>query len=85
MLATKWERAQAGIETTKTAFDQLSLSVTKESQEKWTEEEAEALKKGGEHMSIYDVSGDAGQFLVKFTDHATVLTSYQLRHKQQFT
>jgi hypothetical protein len=85
MLATKWERAQAGIETTKTAFDQLSLSVTKESQEKWTEEEAEALKKGGEHMSIYDVSGDAGQFLVKFTDHATVLTSYQLHHKQQFT
>jgi len=85
MLATKWKRAQAGLKATKTAFDQLSLSVTKESQEKWREEEAEALKEGGEHMCIYDVSGDAGQFLVKFTDHATVLTSYQLCHKQQFT
>jgi hypothetical protein len=81
MLATKWKRAQAGIETTKTAFDQLSLLVTKESQEKWTEEEAEAPKERGDHMHIYNVSGDAGQFLVKFTNHATVLTSYQVRMK----
>jgi hypothetical protein len=61
MLATKLKRAKAGLKETRESFEELSKSITPETQSKWSKQEAEALKKGGEGLAIYGVELQKGQ------------------------
>jgi len=60
MLVKKLNKAKDGLLTTKEAFEQLSTRVKDEWQKKWEAEETKALRRGREHMSIYEVSVAAG-------------------------
>jgi len=60
MLVKKLNKAKDGLLTTREAFEQLSACVKDKWQKKWEAEEAKALRRGGEHMSIYEVSMAAG-------------------------
>jgi uncharacterized damage-inducible protein DinB len=62
MLLTKFGRAAKGLQKTRKAFDELSRHTKAVWQRKWEAEEIEALRKGGEHMVIYEVSTAAGKF-----------------------
>ncbi len=53
MLSTKYMRACNGYKATKTAFDELSSRIPLHLRDSYEQEEAEALRKGGEALKIY--------------------------------
>jgi len=61
MLQTKWKRVCQHLPASQKHFEEISQSISADRQEKWKEEEEEAQRKGGDHLSIYDVWTKEGE------------------------
>ena len=57
----KFKKAVVGKDTTKTALDEMTSSISPELIEKWTAAERNAMIHWGQALRIYDVQIDKGQ------------------------
>jgi hypothetical protein len=63
-LSSKFKAAQEGVQSTKTAFDDLNSAIQLEMRQTWLNSEEIAMESQGEYLKIYDVQLEKSKFLV---------------------
>jgi len=58
LVVWQMERAEKGVSTTQSAFNQLTNSLDPVLIEEWTNQERVAMEKHGDHLNIYNVATD---------------------------
>jgi hypothetical protein len=82
MPCTKLKKAKQEIKETKDEFDEQSVYVGTEKVQRWTKEEEEAQKQGGDRLKIYDVSSENGEsvYTLQNSTDPSFISSYYGRN-----